>query len=187
VLNSEIWTPANGVYVITDDVTVRAGRTLTIQAGTIVKFQYYGLSLVVEGALNVNGTAANKVYFTGSRDDTIGGDTNGDGGDTAPGNGYDWRSIYFTSGSSGNVNHAEIRYGGYGGEGAINLNGSSPTLRNVLVRHSSSSAISALPTDQPVITNFSAVFTPLGGLAIRATPAWLTSSPGMSPSPRILL
>ncbi|MGA2261853.1 MAG: hypothetical protein ABSH28_10485, partial [Acidobacteriota bacterium] len=168
---NEQWTSAN-IYVVRSDVVVAAGVTLTIGAGTIVKFRELGYEagLIIDGTLNVNGTSGSKVYFTSQRDDSVGSDTNLDGSNTSPAPG-DWKMIYFRANSSGTVNYAEVRYAGghYGSEdwGAIYLEGSSPTLSNITARSCDWSAISAGPEDQPVVSNLTSISTPFGGLEIR--------------------
>ena len=113
------WTLENSPYVIysydilrgfTHVPLVSSGVTLTIEPGVIVKiFGKYGIS--INGNLRVNGTSEQKVYFTSYNDDTIGGDTNNDGLDTAPQVG-DWANILFHQGSTGVFNNTVIRYGG---------------------------------------------------------------------------
>lgn len=174
----ETWTSKN-IYVITDDLTVGPSNTLTIEPGVIVKFaervsHISKVDLLIEGELKINGTEDQNVYFTSLRDDVIGGDTNKDTGDTQP-SVFDWGGLSFEKGSQGTVRHVEIRYGnspnGHGSNngGVIELNGSSPTLANITIRHSDVAAISMLPTDHPSITNFSAIDTTLSGLAIRGS------------------
>ena len=71
-----IWN--SGIYLINENLTVSKGATLTIQAGVSVKaIDYSWVSLIVDGALVVNGTAAAPVVFTSLLDDTAGGDGHG--------------------------------------------------------------------------------------------------------------
>ena len=101
---------AGNVYVIQcDNVRVPAGITLTIQAGAIVKF--HGGDLIVDGTLNVAGSAGSPVQFTSYNDDAVGGDTDGDGGARTPTPG-DWNAVTFDGGSTGNLSHAVFAYGG---------------------------------------------------------------------------
>jgi len=104
-----VWTLASSTYVVQGLVTINPGITLTIEPGVVVKFGSYPLT--VNGTLNVNGTPANKVYFTSLKDDSVGGDTNGDGNATSPAS-QDWTHIQFNSGSSGNLNNTIVRYAG---------------------------------------------------------------------------
>jgi hypothetical protein len=165
------WNSSN-VYVIQSDLIVSAGVTLTIGPGTIVKFRERSseTGLVIDGTLNVNGTSNSKVYFTSLRDDSAGGDTNADGSSTSP-SPDDWKRIYFRANSSGTISYVELRYAGgyYASEnyGAIHIDGASPSLSNITVRYCAWSAISAGPSDQPTITNLTALSTPFGGLEIR--------------------
>ena len=100
-----------GVPYVIGNTTIAAGASLTIAAGTIVKFldKHY---LWVYGTLNAVGTASNKIVFTAYTDDTVGGDTNADGSDTTPAGDY-WRCIAFDDNGGGALDHCIIRYGGY--------------------------------------------------------------------------
>ena len=118
------WTSGN-VYVVQGSVTVNPGVTLTIEPGVIVKFNP-DTSLIFDGTSTINalGTPLNKIYFTSLRDDSVGGDTNGDGTATTPAPG-DYYGIYFNSGSSGALDYASFRYGGKYPSGAVSSFGGS--------------------------------------------------------------
>ena len=108
------WTPDN-LYVITCEVTVAKGVTLTVMPGTIVKAlygNYTPCSVTVFGRLVAEGTPEAPIVFTSIKDDEHGGDTNADGSATVPGPG-NWQSINFEAGSSGRISNALIAYGGY--------------------------------------------------------------------------
>ena len=84
ITSDETW--ANGmVHVVNENVTIATGTTLTIEAGAVVKF-LDGTTLTVEAG---GACIAEGVTFTSIADDSIGGDTLGDGGATVPvENGY---------------------------------------------------------------------------------------------------
>jgi RHS repeat-associated protein len=103
-------TKAGSPYVV-DGITVNAGKTLTIEAGVVMKFKLGGI-ISVSGTLNAVGTATEKIYFTDWRDDSVGGDTNGDGAATSPAAGY-WSGITVNSGGNATLDYAEVKYGGY--------------------------------------------------------------------------
>jgi RHS repeat-associated protein len=115
IVANTTWTTANSPYIIQSDVTVTNGATLTIQPGVVVKFAS-GTNLYVSpgGTLQAVGTAPQPIYFTSLKDDSIVGDTNGDGSATAPAPG-DWGMLQFNGVSGqparGSLTSAVIRYG----------------------------------------------------------------------------
>lgn len=80
VAEDETW-GADRVHLVYADVTVAAGKTLTIEPGAIVKF-CDGTGLYSEDYTAT--TLANGVTFTHFADDTMGGDTNLDGSRSQP-------------------------------------------------------------------------------------------------------
>ena len=111
---NKVWGDIEGwgyPHVVTDQVVIAAGATLSIPAGHWVKFRNGStLRLAVSGTLDVQGTAASRVVFSSFRDDTDGHDSNGDGGASSPAPG-DWGYIEYNSG--GNVlDWCRIRYAG---------------------------------------------------------------------------
>ena len=73
------WNSSDGTYLINGAIAVNSGVTLTINAGTVVKFQTGTSKLTIDGTLNAQGSSGSKIYFTAYADDSIGGDTNSDG------------------------------------------------------------------------------------------------------------
>jgi parallel beta-helix repeat protein len=131
ISSNEIWTSDNVYYVI-GDISIASSVTLTIQAGTIVKMGQYR-QIIANGVLDVQGTSGSPVIFTSFKDDSHGGDTNGDGSATSPAAG-DWYQIAFNGTSSGSsVQYATIQYAGYNYNRGIYINGSSPTIANSLI------------------------------------------------------
>ncbi len=106
------WTSAGSPYVLDGNVTVASGVTLTVNPGVVVKFNGQFRTLVVNGTLSAIGTAGSRITFTSIQDDTVGGDSNGDGSATsgAPGQ---WSDIKFNSNTS-QLSYVDVRYGGYG-------------------------------------------------------------------------
>ncbi len=151
----------NGIYMngaATTDLTWQAGtlpyvvnqfrvyqdKTLTIQAGTKVKFvssPYRGPGLTIQGSLISQGTSDAPVVFTAVSDDSVGGATLGDGGRIT----NSWKYLRFTSTSTGSsLTHTILKFGGNtDNEGALYLDNSDITLDNITIQDSFSSAIYA--------------------------------------------
>ncbi|MDX1665500.1 MAG: DUF11 domain-containing protein, partial [Candidatus Promineifilaceae bacterium] len=156
VTGDTTWDDQGIPYVILDELHVLSGRSLTVEAGTVVKFGWYRAGFSISGSLRVLGTEASPVIFTSLHDDTVGGDTNNNGNATLPSSG-DWSYIGFEAhleDTTSIIEHAIIRYGGREGGsglptlGAIHLDRASPTVRYSTVTNNVTgiSAVSSTPT-----------------------------------------
>ena len=148
IITDTTWIAANSPYVVVTDVEdtdadfeIARGVTLTIEPGVVVKFQEKTIFLV-SGTLNAQGTSNQKIVFTDVRDDSIGGDTNGDGSATTAAPGC-WSGIRVENGGSATIDYAEIRYaGGYLMQGALYKTGiGSFSLTNSRVSDSASHGV----------------------------------------------
>ncbi len=116
------------IYVI-DSYDFYVNAALTIQAGTIIKFQptkgaYMGLD--DSGTIIAEGTASNPIIFTSFKDDAHGGDTNIDEAVTSPAAG-DWNYISMNDVNGSSFNYCEFYYGGNGSTYTLTLFGSENT------------------------------------------------------------
>ncbi|MCA8951726.1 MAG: hypothetical protein KDE27_19615, partial [Planctomycetes bacterium] len=97
---------SGNTYVANQAVVVGSGRTLTVQAGAVVKFAS-GTGMQVAGTLDVNGTASQPAWFTSTRDGAVGVPI--DPLPPAPG---DWRWLQFVSTNTSQLFGLNVRYGG---------------------------------------------------------------------------
>ena len=128
-------------YVTESSVYIEPGVTLSIPAGTVIKGGDAD-TIQVEGILDVQGTAGSPVVFTSYRDDSYGGDSNGDG--PSVGQPGDWRQIEIRNGNNA-LEHCVIRYGGYDSTAvyyaSLYLYQCSPTVRYCTIEYALSHGI----------------------------------------------
>lgn len=101
------WTA--GVYWVKNNITVNSGVTLTLQPGVIVKMAP-STQITVSGSLGFQSTYDSLVVFTSERDDSYGGDSNGDGDATVPAP-SNWSHIQF--GNNATLANVIVKYGGF--------------------------------------------------------------------------
>ena len=127
------------VYHATGVVTIPTSETLTVQPGAIIKFNS-GTRFLVNGDLDVQGSAGSEVHFTSIEDDSVGGDSNGNGASVgAPG---DWQGIQILSTSTGTeIDHAVIRFFGQSGFDGVDATTGSLTLRDSTIEDGSQDGV----------------------------------------------
>lgn len=129
------WGPDGSPYVITGQVRVKPGGTLTVLPGTVVKFMpgYPSGStngselLVYGGQLVADGTPSAPVVFTSGLDGSVGGDSNGDGEASSPKRG-DWKAVQFDASTRDDalrapvsvMDNVVVRFGGWGSSCSTN-------------------------------------------------------------------
>ncbi|MDD4476966.1 MAG: hypothetical protein PHY40_02295, partial [Patescibacteria group bacterium] len=108
-------TKQNSPYILLS-YTVPVGKTLNIEAGTVVKSLLNASDLDVSGVLNVIGVENEPVVFTSGRDhgfadNSFDNEKIGTWSSDDP-VAVDWQGIYFHPGAKANFNYAQIRYAG---------------------------------------------------------------------------
>jgi RHS repeat-associated protein len=164
------WTTGGSPYILDGNVTVASGVTLTINPGVVVKFNGQLRELIVNGTLSAVGSSGSEIVFTSYKDDTVGGDSNGDGSATSPAAG-DWYRVRITAGTSSQLAHVKIRYGGWGSAnasyGAVWAEGSSTqvTVGNAEITQNQRSGIYA-QTGAGVTVSASTISTNANGISV---------------------
>ena len=97
-----------GPYLVTSDVFVPAGKTVSVEAGTVFLFRNF-TGLHVQGTLVAKGTAARPVVFSSENDKRF------NPGATLLPNPYDWNGIFIHDDAIGtDLQHVEVAYSVYG-------------------------------------------------------------------------
>ncbi|PIT92635.1 MAG: hypothetical protein COU08_01410 [Candidatus Harrisonbacteria bacterium CG10_big_fil_rev_8_21_14_0_10_42_17] len=136
IFSDQSWVP--GIPYLINGATVNADVILTLTSDTVIKFLPAGY-FHIYGTMRVEDSPQGDVYVTSYSDDSIGGDTNGDGNATGPVRGGGYRGIYFWDGSVGDFQRTHFFYGGADTHlfyGALKNIGGSLTLNQSSVSHS---------------------------------------------------
>jgi len=129
------------VYHVINHLTVPAGTTLTIQPGAMVKFGS-GIQMNVHGTLNAIGAETATIAFTSVQDDSVGGDTNGNG--PSSGTPGEWYGVLFQADSDpSRFERVVVHYAGAGGWGAVELSRADVRIRYCTIEGNAGPAIDA--------------------------------------------
>jgi hypothetical protein len=137
IASNTLWTSGSSPYIVTGNLLVQLGVTLTIGPGVTVKVDD-GKAIQIDGELIASGTSSNRIVFTSNGSLT---------------NGY-WLKIQFSDLStdavyglggkyiSGSImKYCDVIYGGGSQTGSIQCNNASPYISNCKIIRSSSSGI----------------------------------------------
>ncbi|MBM4048086.1 MAG: right-handed parallel beta-helix repeat-containing protein, partial [Planctomycetes bacterium] len=156
---NQVWA-GTVLHHVTDNVIVPDGMALTINPGAVVKFDANkGITVQSGGTLIAQGSLVQPITFTSIKDDSVAGDSNGDGSVTAPAPG-DWTWL-FMDGGQATIDHALLRYGagpttvGDGSDiGVVRTKGSAVvTLANSVIHDSFWGGVTAWEGGDVTVTN----------------------------------
>jgi hypothetical protein len=140
---------------ILQSVTVGAGKTVAVEAGAVFKADQEclggGSLLQVNGVLQVQGTPDAPVSLTSLHDDSVGGDTLGDGATRSPSPG-DWLGIGVNAGAQLHLTYGRVEYAGNGSAAIVN-SGGMVVIDQGLIAHSQKNGIGSLPGSVLTVTH----------------------------------
>jgi hypothetical protein len=106
------WTETDVPFFLNSWLAINNGGVLTLAPGVMIKLNSgSSLDIAADGTLNATGSAVKPIYFTSIKNDSVGGDVNGDGGQSTPSPTGDWKNIDFSDNGS-SLKYCVISYGG---------------------------------------------------------------------------
>lgn len=128
ISSNTTWAVADSPFVLTGDVTVASGVTLTVEPGVVVRGNS-GTTLNVSGSLSAVGTSGSPILFTSSTGTAAG----------------QWVGIRLQGSAGSTLKHVTVEYGGGAGasdsNGMITVTAGANTLEDATVRASSVSGV----------------------------------------------
>lgn len=122
-----VWNSLSVPYLLRNgSFQINAGGRLSLNPGVLIKGQDAGLIVAEGGVLSINGTSANPVRMTSLADDSLGGDTEGNG-QVAPPYPMAMNITLNRSGAGTRIDYASMRYA------AVTLLGSTVTVTGVQI------------------------------------------------------
>ena len=127
IFANRIWTLSGSPYIITDNITVYSGAILTIEPGTVIKFED-GYTLNIQGTILVLGTESDPITFTSAA--------------AAPRK-SDWGGISYTDSAGGGfaMDWVIVEYGSYGIKYSTSSSSVAPSISNSIVRYTGGDGI----------------------------------------------
>lgn len=123
-----------GVLAIDTTITVGLGKSLRVEAGSILKFRNSSQMLqATSGIIEILGTGLEPVIMTTIDDDDFGGDSGLDG--LTSGTAGSWRGVNVGSNTLGRVEFLRIRYAGNGSTTAFNQSSPTVAVESIRVEH----------------------------------------------------